>query len=196
MKSSSAAPRKLFRRFFKLTTMSAINTHLTFGQLYADPSSNPLGTTEEEARESYRVIYSAWRIDDSPPTDDDLEDGILPDFIAPIGAITIMVAEEGMKTRRVKVTHCYERYPGLPGKAHPDRRANFAFEGDADGTDAYIFAVDKNQWGLTPYVNVPQFMDRHLAMLEPPLQGHGGALLNGRIGRPHHSHPIHYVHPF
>jgi hypothetical protein len=103
--------------FSKLTTISAISKHLTFGQLYADPSSNPLGTTEEEARESYRVVYSAWRIDDSPSTVEALEDEILADFISPIEAITIVVAEEGTKKGRLKVTHCYKRYPGQPGKS-------------------------------------------------------------------------------
>jgi hypothetical protein len=32
--------------------------------------------------------------------------------------------------------------------------------------DAYTFTADKHQWGLTPYVNVPWTLDRHLTLLE------------------------------
>jgi hypothetical protein len=32
--------------------------------------------------------------------------------------------------------------------------------------DAYTFIVDKHQWGLTPYMNVPRTLDRHLTFLE------------------------------
>jgi hypothetical protein len=72
--------------------MSAITKALTFEQRYADPSANPLNMTEEEIREAYRVICSAWRVDDSPSTVKDLEDELITDFIAPVGAIGVMVA--------------------------------------------------------------------------------------------------------
>jgi hypothetical protein len=32
--------------------------------------------------------------------------------------------------------------------------------------DVYTFAVDKHQWGLAPYVNIPRTLDRHLTLLE------------------------------
>jgi hypothetical protein len=32
--------------------------------------------------------------------------------------------------------------------------------------DAYTFAIDKNQWGLTPSVNAPQMLDRYFTLLE------------------------------
>jgi hypothetical protein len=169
MKSSSAEPRQLFRHFL-MNNNNVRNQQAPYlwiaSSMRIIPHSNPLGTTEEEAREAYRVIYSAWRTNDSPSTVEDLQDKIITDFIAPIRAIGIMAADEGTKTGRLKATHGYERFPGLPGKSHPDRRANFAFEGDVDGTDAYTFAADKNQWGLTPYVNVPKLMERHLTLME------------------------------
>jgi hypothetical protein len=67
---------------------------------------------------------------------------------------------------RLKLTHGYERYPGVPGKAHQDRRTNFGLEGDVDGTHAFTFTVDRNQLGLTTYINVPYMLNRHLSLLE------------------------------
>jgi hypothetical protein len=45
-----------------------------------------------------------------------------------------------------------------------------ALEGDADGTDAYTFAVNKHQLELTLYMNVPHMLARNLCILEgaPP----------------------------
>jgi hypothetical protein len=97
-----------------------------------------LGKTEEEVREAYQMIYSTWRSEDALPTIDELKYEILTDCISPISAIRVMVATECLKTGRFKLTHGHERYPGVPGKAHQDRRTTFAWEGDVDGTDAYF----------------------------------------------------------
>jgi hypothetical protein len=45
-------------------------------------------------------------------------------------------------------------------------KTNFCYEGEVEGTDAYTIAFDRDQLGLTPYVNVPQMLDRHMALLE------------------------------
>jgi hypothetical protein len=145
--------------------MSAII--MTFEQQYDDVSANPLGKTDEEIQEDYWVIYSTWRLEDTPPTIEELEDEILTDFIAPIGASGVMVAAEGSKTGQRKLTHGYERYPGVPGKAHQDRRTDFALEGGA-WQDTYTFAMDKHQLGLAPYVNVPHMLSQHLSILKVP----------------------------
>jgi hypothetical protein len=43
-----------------------------------------------------------------------------------------------------------------PGRANPDHRTNFCFEGDVDGQDVYTVDVEKHQLGVMAYVNVPQ----------------------------------------
>jgi hypothetical protein len=64
--------------------MAAITAYRTYEQLFSDPAANPLGTNEAEIRSSYRVIYSEYRVDDSPPTVEELERAILADFVEPI----------------------------------------------------------------------------------------------------------------
>jgi hypothetical protein len=142
------------------------STSRTFEELYAYGSSNPLGKTEGEVREAYRVIYGTWRSENATLTIEDIEEEILTDFISPLGDIGMMVASEGSKMGRFKLTQGHERYPGVPGKAHQERRTIFAWTGDVDGMDAFTFTVDKHQWGLTPYVNVPRTLDRYLTLLE------------------------------
>jgi hypothetical protein len=44
------------------------STSLTFEELYANGSYNPLGKTEGEVREAYRVIYGTWRSEDASLT--------------------------------------------------------------------------------------------------------------------------------
>jgi hypothetical protein len=46
--------------------MAALIVTITFGQLYIDPAVNPLGITEAKIRASYRIIYSQYRVVDSP----------------------------------------------------------------------------------------------------------------------------------
>jgi hypothetical protein len=146
--------------------MAAITPILAFGQLYRDPGVDPLGLTESEIRASYCFIYSQYRVEDSPPTVEELENEILTDFLAPIGALGIMVAAPGSKTGRIKLNHGHARYSIRPGRADVDRGASFCFEGELDGTDAYTVAFDNSQLGLTPYVNVPRVSNRRQALLE------------------------------
>jgi hypothetical protein len=134
--------------------------------LFSDPSASPLGTNEDETRSSYRVICSEYRVDDSPPTVEELEREILADFVEPIGAVGVMVASEGSKTGILKLTHGHALYSSRTGCAHVDRGTIFCYEGDVDGTDAYTFAFDRNQLRLTPYVNVPWTADRHYTLLQ------------------------------
>jgi hypothetical protein len=51
--------------------------------------------SDEDIREVYRVIYSEWRVEDVPPNVEALEEEILTDFVAPIGAVGSMVASKG-----------------------------------------------------------------------------------------------------
>jgi hypothetical protein len=146
--------------------MAAITAYRTYEQLFSDPATNPLGTNEAEIRSSYRFIYSKYRVDDSPPMVEELEREILADFVEPIGAVGVMVASEGSKTSVLKLTHGNALYTSRPGRANVDRGTNFFYEGDVDGTDAYIFAFDRNQLGMTPYVNVPRTADRHYTLLQ------------------------------
>jgi hypothetical protein len=46
-----------------------------------------------------------------------------------------------------------------------DRGATFCFEGEVDGTDASTVDLDRDQLGMTPYVNVPRIPDRHQTLL-------------------------------
>jgi hypothetical protein len=39
------------------------------------------------------------------------------------------------------------------------------FEGGVDGTDSTTIAFDRDQLGLTPYINVPRMPDRHHTLL-------------------------------
>jgi hypothetical protein len=77
-----------------------------------------------------------------------------------------MVAAEGSKTGILKLTHGHALYVSRPGRPHADRGTTFGYEYEVDGTDAYTFALDRNQLGLNPYVNVPRTADRHLTLLE------------------------------
>jgi hypothetical protein len=70
--------------------MAAITVHRTSGQRFSDPAADPLGTNEAEIRASYQVIYSEYRVDDSPPTVEKLEKEILADFMELIGALGII----------------------------------------------------------------------------------------------------------
>jgi hypothetical protein len=45
-------------RHFLVNTMSAVTTHLIFESWYGDPAGNPLGLTEDDIREAYRVVYA------------------------------------------------------------------------------------------------------------------------------------------
>jgi hypothetical protein len=76
-----------------------------------------------------------------------------------------MVASEGSKTGVLKLTHGHALYSSRRGRAHVDRGTSFCYEGDVNGTDAYTFAFDRNQLGLTPCVNVPRTADRHYTLL-------------------------------
>jgi hypothetical protein len=71
--------------------MAAITATTTFRQLYSDPVVNFLGSTEAEIHVSYRVLYSHYRVDDSPPTVEELEGEILTDFVEPIGLVGFVV---------------------------------------------------------------------------------------------------------
>jgi hypothetical protein len=76
-----------------------------------------------------------------------------------------MVADSESKTGHLKVTHGYVRYASRAGQANVDREATFCFEGEVDGTDASTVAFDRDQLGMTPYVNVLRMPDRHQTLL-------------------------------
>jgi hypothetical protein len=145
--------------------MAAITPTLTFGALFRDPATNPLGTTYTDLWAAYRVIYSQYRMEDSPPTVKELEQEILTNFLEPIEALGIMVADSESKTGHLKITHGYARYSSRAGHANIDRGATFCFKGEVDGTDASTVAFDRDQLGMTPYVNVPLMPDRHQTLL-------------------------------
>jgi hypothetical protein len=77
-----------------------------------------------------------------------------------------MVADSGFKTVHLKITHGYAHYSIWPGRVHSGHGASFCFEGEVDGTDAYTVAFDRDQLGLTPYVNVPRILDHRQALME------------------------------
>jgi hypothetical protein len=74
------------------TIMGAVTPTLTSSQLYRDPTANPLGTTYEEVRSVYEVIYIQYHVDESPPTEEELEKENLVDILDVIGAVDIMLA--------------------------------------------------------------------------------------------------------
>jgi hypothetical protein len=145
--------------------MATIAPALTFGALFRDPTANPLGTTDTDLRAAYREIYDQYRVEDSPLTVAELEQEILTDFIEPIGAVGIMVADSESKTGHLKVTHGYARYASRAGQANVDRGATFCFEGEVDGTDASTVAFGRDQLVMTPYAKFPRMPDRHQTRL-------------------------------
>jgi hypothetical protein len=145
--------------------MAAIIPACTFGALFRDPAANPLGITDTDLWDAYRVIYLQYRVEDSPTTVKELEQEILTDFLEPIGALGIMVADSESKTVHLKITHGYARYSSRAGHANIDRGATFCFEGEVDGTDASTVAFYRDQLGMTPYINVPRMPDRHQTLL-------------------------------
>jgi hypothetical protein len=148
-----------------LINMAAITPALTFGALFRDTATNPPGTTDTDLRAAYRVIYSQYRVEDSPPTVEELEQEILTDLLEPIGALGIMVADSESRTSHLKITHGYARYSSRAGHTNIDRGATFYFEGEVDGTDASTVEFDRYQLGMTPYANVPRMPDRHQTLL-------------------------------
>jgi hypothetical protein len=85
--------------------------------------------------------------------------------LEPIGALGIVVADSESKTGHLKITHGYARYSSRAGQVNLDRGATFCFEGEVDGTDASTVAFDRDQLGMTPYVNVPRIPYRHHTLL-------------------------------
>jgi hypothetical protein len=75
-----------------------ITSALTCGLLYRDPAANPIEIADKEICAVYRVIYSQYRVEDSPSTVEELEQKIHTDFLEPIGALGIMVADSASKT--------------------------------------------------------------------------------------------------
>jgi hypothetical protein len=124
--------------------MAAITPTRTFGALFRDPAANHLGTTNTDLRAAYRLIYSHYRVEDSPPTVEELEQEILTDFLEPVGALGIMVVDLESKTNHLKITHGHARYSSRAGHANIDRGATFCFEGEVYGTDASTVAFDRD----------------------------------------------------
>jgi hypothetical protein len=94
-----------------------------------------------------------------------LEQEILTDFLEPIGAVGIMVADLESTTGHLKVTHGYARYASRASQANVDRGETFCFEGEVDVTNASTVAFDRDQLGMTPYVNVPWMPDQYQTLL-------------------------------
>jgi hypothetical protein len=61
--------------------MAPLAKTLTFGQRYNDCVRNSLGADADEVAEALRIIYAEWRAEDSAPTNTDLEEDILADFL-------------------------------------------------------------------------------------------------------------------
>jgi hypothetical protein len=146
--------------------MAAVTKNLTFESRYGDPTGNPLGLTEDDIREAYRVVYAEWRVEDRPPTVQDLEYKILTDFVSPIGAVAVMVASSESATGKLVLLHGFTLYIGAPGRSNPDRRGHFCYEGDVLGQDIVAVALDRTQLDLTAYVNETRMLDQHHSLLE------------------------------
>jgi cyclophilin family peptidyl-prolyl cis-trans isomerase len=72
-------------------------------------------------------------VEESPPKVKDLEDEILTDFVAPIGAVAMMDSSADSTTSKFFLIHGFDRYIGNPGPSSPDRRAHFCYEGVCPG---------------------------------------------------------------
>jgi hypothetical protein len=146
--------------------MAPLPPTLTFAQLYGDRAKNPLGDDEEEIEEALRVVYLKWRTSDGAPKVDSLEADMLAGFAQPIGAVGMFVSDGHSKTGRLKLLHGFERNAGAVGRQDLDRKVNFCFEGEVDGTDIFTVPFDPNQLGMTAYVNATTTFARHLTLLE------------------------------
>jgi hypothetical protein len=150
--------------------MASLPAILSFEKLYSDHDNNQLGEDEDEDEdqvvEALTVIYTEWRTADRAPKVANLEGDVLAAFYMPIGSVGMLVANRISKTCRLKLLHGFERYTGGVGRADPDRKVNFCFEGDIDGTDILTVQFDPNQLGLTPYVNVASSVARHFTLLK------------------------------
>jgi hypothetical protein len=127
---------------------------------------NALGDDEEEIEEALRVVYLEWRSTDGAPKVDLLEVDVLAEFAQPIRAVGMFVADGHSKTGCLKLLHGFERHAGAVGKQDIDRKFNFCFEGEVDGTDVFTVPFDPNQLGMTAYVNATTTVARHLTLLE------------------------------
>jgi hypothetical protein len=146
--------------------MASLTKVMSFTHLYDDHAHNPLGTTEEEIAEAYHVIYTAWRTSDKTPMVEIMEEEIISDFVLPIGAVGMFIAEEESPTCQLKLRHGFDQFACTAGHVNPDCRVDFCFEGDVDGTDIFTVLFDPNQHGVTPYVNKAQTGGRHLTLPE------------------------------
>jgi hypothetical protein len=147
----------------KMKIMTTITATTTSGSLYTNSAANPLGGMESEIRALYRVIYSQYRVEISPPTGDELEREILTNFLEPIGEVGIMVVDLGSKTGWL---NRHARYSSRPRRSHADRGASLCFEGEVDGTDAYTVAFDNDHLGMNRYVNMPRILEHHQDLLD------------------------------
>jgi hypothetical protein len=78
----------------------------------------------------------------------------------------MFIADGNSKTGRLKLLHGFERNAGAAGRVDIDRKVNFCFEGDVEGTYIFTVTFDPHQLGMTAYVNAATTLSSHLTLLE------------------------------
>jgi hypothetical protein len=138
--------------------------NLTYCELYSDPASNPLGTSEEDLEACTRAAYQLFRATGLPLAKDVRLQNILADFSRPIGGLGIFVPGGSSPTGVLCIIHGIQLLSGLPGRSR-DRLKTFAFEGDVDVVDVATAAFDQQQLAITAEVIVPGSITRTLQLL-------------------------------
>jgi len=129
----------------------------TYAALFGDPSNDPCGA---DPVAGYTEIYQRWRVEDNPPSAEDLFTDVMTDFDSPIGAVGFFVEDNHSESGVLKVTHGFRRFAGLPGRATPNRGKAFGYVGDVvDGTDIATFELNPAQFRIvteTRCANTPE----------------------------------------
>ena len=129
----------------------------TYKELFSDPSNNPIGTNNDELKESLQGSYAQWRVSSNPPDVCSLHQDLLLEFQWPIGGVAVFMeaSVDHHPTGVFKILHGIQHFPGRPGKHSLHRDVTFAYLGDVYETDIQSLAFDENLLERTPDINIP-----------------------------------------
>lgn len=119
---------------------------MSYADLYNDPANNPFGTSPDDRALGYASIFAFLRVNDRPPSANELEKEMLTEFHEPIGVIGTLVEDGTHESGILKCVHALQVYPGQPGKPSPDRSRAFAYVDDVDGIDITTIALDEDMY--------------------------------------------------
>lgn len=141
-------------------------THKTYKELFADPSRNSLGATEEVFKPKLAHINAQWRTTDNAPTAAELHEDILDDFQEPIEGVGTIKKAPSSVGGELYVLHGLRRHPGGAGCTSETRRKTFCYADDVCGIDIQIITFNEAILGVTGMVIIPGAPERMNEMFD------------------------------